>query len=379
MLKLKRIRFVNQITYPAPIAFTSALESLNADENAVSQDLAQTLKSIVKKVNDDYGHANRGLHAKSHALLRCELTVHSDLPPELAQGIFQIPRRYDAIVRISSIAGDILNDNISLPRGFAIKVFGVDGDRLAGSEQSGTQDFLMASGIAFSTPDTKAFLNVLKLLEKTTDKAQWAKSALSAVLRPIVRAEEKMGLPIGRLKALGGYPESNPVGERFGTQAAYRFGDYVAKLDIVPASDNFLALKDREFTLDGRENAIRDEIVASLANEGGAWTLRVQLCRDASANPIEDASIAWPEESNPYLPVATLTVQAQTAWSPDRSHLMDDETAFSPWQGIVAHQPLGIIGRARKYVYPILSGYRGALNGCPIHERSLPPDFAPAQ
>jgi len=377
-LALERSLIVNQIAYAAPIAFASDPENVGSEEESITQELAQTLKMIVKKVNDDLGHASRGVHAKSHAILRGELGVHPDLPPELAQGIFAVPRRYDAIVRISSIAGDILSDSISLPRGFAIKVFGVDGDRLSGGEESRTQDFLLASGVAFSNPDTKGFLDALKLLEKTTDKAQWAKSALSAVLRPLVRLEEKVGLPTGRQKALGGYPESNPVGERYGTQAAYRFGAYVAKLDIVPASNNFLALKDEEFAVDGRENAIRDEMVSLLATEGGAWTLRVQLRRDASANPVEDASIAWPEESNPYLPVATLTVKAQTAWSPDRSHLVDDEMAFSPWQGIMAHQPLGMIGRARRYVYPVLSAYRGSLNGCPIQARNQPPDFGPA-
>jgi hypothetical protein len=68
-------------------------------------------------------------------------------------------------------------------------------------------------------------------------------------------------------------------------------------------------------------------------------------------------------------------VQAQEAWSPDRSQIVDDAMAFSPWQGIVAHQPLGIIGRARRHVYPILAAYRGELNGCPIHENRAPPDF----
>jgi hypothetical protein len=369
---------VAELDLCVPIAFAADLEIAAPDEEVVNRDIAETSKSIVEKVYDDSGRAHRGFHAKSHALLRCELTVHSDLPPELAQGIFAAPRSYDAIVRISSIAGDVLNDNISLPRGFAIKVFGVDGDRLPGSAESGTQDFLLASGTSFAAPDTKTFLKSLKFLAKTTDRAEWAKSALSAVLRPLVRAEEKAGLQSGALQAVGGYPECNPLGERFGTLAAFRFGAYVAKLDIVPASKNFLALKGKEFDLRGRENAIRDEIAAALATEGGAWTLRAQLRRDAMRNPIEDASIPWPEESNPYLPIATLTVKPQVGWSPERSHLVDDEMAFSPWQGILAHQPLGIVGRARKYIYPILSGYRGALSGCPIHELSVPPDLEDA-
>ena len=358
----------NQSRLAAPMAFASHAETVTPGEDEVNQALAETCRSVVKKVHDDSGHAHRAVHAKSHAILQCELEVHADLAPELAQGIFQVPRRYQAIVRISTISGDILNDNVSLPRGFAIKVFGVEGDRLAGSEGCRTQDFVMASGTEFPTADLKAFLTTLKRLASTTDRAEWAKSALSALLRPIVRAEEKLGLHGGGLKAVGGYPESNPLGERYGSQAAYRFGDYVAKLDLVPMSANFLALTDREFDLDGRENAIRDEISAAIAQEGGAWTLRAQLCRDAIANPIEDASVAWAEEGNPYLPIATLTVRPQAAWSTERSQAVDDRMAFSPWHGISAHQPLGVIGRARKVVYPLLSEYRGTLNRCPVRD-----------
>lgn len=179
----------------------------------------------------------------------------------------------------------------------------------------------------------------------------------------------------GPLPAIGGFPESNPLGERFGTQAAHRFGDYIAKLDLVPGSENFKALTGREFDLAGRDNAVRDEIASVLAEGGGAWTLRAQLRRDNAANPVDDASIEWPEDSNPYLPVATLVVKPQEGWSASRSRLVDDEMSFSPWHGIVAHQPLGVIGRVRRHVYPMLSAYRSSLNGCPMHELAEPPDL----
>ncbi len=358
-----------------PVPFTAYVETLNADEDALAQSLSKTSESIVQKVFEESGHAHRAVHAKSHAILFCELDVHTDLPLELAQGIFNAPRRYGAAVRVSSIAGDLLNDNIALPRGFAIKLFDVEGLRLPGSEDSRTQDFVMAHGTEFPAADLKSFLSSLELLASTTDKAEWAKSALSAVLRPLVRAQQKLGLPGGRLQAFGGYPLSNPLGERYGTQAAYRFGEYIAKLDVVPASDNFLALTGKEFTLRHRENAIRDEMALSLATQGGAWTLRAQLCRDFTANPLEDASIAWPEEHNPYLPIATLTVKPQASWSPALSKMVDDGMAFSPWHGIDAHRPLGIIGRVRQRVYPRLASYRGALNGCPIHEPRGMPQF----
>ena len=369
---------MTEMALAPPIAFSPDLETVGADEEALNQAFIETFRSIVQTVFIDSAHAHRAVHAKSHALLRGMLAVHSDLPPELAQGVFRAPHRYEAVVRISSIAGDILNDNVSLPRGFAIKLFGVEGDRLPGAGTADTQDFIFASGTVFPTADLHAFLKSLKVVAKTTDKAEWAKSALSAVLRPLARIEEKLGVHTDSVKAIGGYPETNPLGERYGSQAAYRFGDYVAKFDIVPASEAFLALEGREFALEGRENAIREEIGAVLAHEGGAWTLRAQLRRDAAANPVEDASVPWPEETNPYLPIATLTVKSQTAWSPDRSSRVDDAMAFSPWHGVLAHQPLGVVGRARRTIYPALSAYRGDLSGCPIREPSAAPDLADA-
>ncbi|HEY0801763.1 MAG TPA: catalase family protein [Steroidobacteraceae bacterium] len=369
-------RHLNPAALAAAIRFADYSEVASPDEEQVIRQLAEVNKTIVKKVFDDSGHAERAVHAKSHALLNGELKVFPDLPAELKQGVFSIPREYQAVVRISSIAGDLLSDSVSLPRGFSIKLYDVAGERLPGSEDTRTQDFLMVSGTVFATGDMKAFLRDLKLLAATTDRAAWAKSALSTVLRPVTRAFVKAGIATGNLPSFGGFPESNPLGERFGTQAAQRFGDYMAKLDLVPGSDNFKALTGHEFELRGRENAVRDEIASVLRKEGGAWILRAQLCRNLAANPVDDPSIEWPEDSNPYLPIARLEVKAQEGWSMERSRRVDDEMSFSPWHGIVAHQPLGVIGRVRKYVYPTLMAYRGALNGCPIHELAEPPDLA---
>jgi hypothetical protein len=172
----------------APIPLASYAETVAPDEEQVIRELAEVNETIVKKVYDHSGHAGRAVHAKSHAILNCKLTVLSDLPAESAQGVFATPREYDAVARISSIAGDLLRDRISLPRGFSIKLYEVAGERLPGSEDIRTQDFLMVSGTVFATGDMKAFLKDLKFLAATTDKAAWAKSALSSVLRPLTRA-----------------------------------------------------------------------------------------------------------------------------------------------------------------------------------------------
>src|SRR5260221_12167475 len=86
-------------------------------------------------------------------------------------------------MRFSTIPGDILDDSVSTPRGLAIKVIGVEGERLEGSEGGVTQGFGLGNGPAFGVPNPKKFLSVMRLLARTTDKAQRFKKNLSAVMR----------------------------------------------------------------------------------------------------------------------------------------------------------------------------------------------------
>jgi hypothetical protein len=65
---------------------------------------------------------------------------------------------YPVILRLSSTPGDLLDDSVSTPRGLAIKVIGVAGERLPGSEGAVTQDFILINGPAFAAPDAKSFL-----------------------------------------------------------------------------------------------------------------------------------------------------------------------------------------------------------------------------
>ncbi len=105
-----------------------------------------------------------------------------------------------------------------------------------------------------------------------------------------------------------------------------------------------------------------------LAEQGGTWELRVQLCTDLKAMPIEDPTVPWDEEQSPWRTVATLTADPQPAWEHGSSERTEDALSFSPWHGLAAHQPLGGVNRARKAAYQYSADYRGRVNGCPIHE-----------
>lgn len=155
----------------ALVRYGSAVEQPIADEEQVHRDLIDTMRGIEETTSRDYGHAVRSVHAKSHGLMEGELAMADGLPPELAQGLFAKPGRYKVVMRLSTNPGDILDDSGSAPRGMAVKVLGVEGERLPDSTGETTQNFLLVNAPAFAARDAEAFLGSLKQLAATTDKA----------------------------------------------------------------------------------------------------------------------------------------------------------------------------------------------------------------
>jgi len=353
----------------APVRFSPSVEKPAPDERETIDGLKEQFQSILETTSKDYAHAVRAVHAKSHALLEGELTIAGNLPPELAQGMFARGGTHKALVRISTNAGDVLDDIIALPRGLALKVLDVEGERLSGAEGT-TQDFIMVNGPAFAAPDPKKFLGNLKLLAKTTDKAEWAKKAISGVLRAAEATLEAVGTESAMLKTMGGAPNVNPLGETYYSQTPFRYGDLIAKFQLAPVSSNLTAVTGENVLADGRPDAIREEVGSVMSQGEGVWELRVQLCRDLESMPIEDASVEWKEEDSPFHTVATLRVPAQVSWSLDKAEVLDDATRFSIWTGLAAHQPLGGVNRARNDTYSMSADFRSRFNGCPIHEPS---------
>jgi hypothetical protein len=180
----------------APVRYTPDLEQPQADEAETDASLEKSFDHILETTAKDYGRPVRAVHAKAHGLFEGTLTVDAHLPPELAQGLFAQAGRYAAALRVSTNPGDILDDNVVLPRGMALKVEGVSGDFLPEAE-GGAQDFLFVNSPVFATASASQFAGKLKLLAATTDRAPGAKVALSTVLGFINSALGKVGLESG--------------------------------------------------------------------------------------------------------------------------------------------------------------------------------------
>lgn len=349
-----------------PLRFDPALEQIAEDEAQTQQALMETLLSISETTREHSGLALRSVHAKSHGVLKGELRVLDDLPDVLVQGVFGRLARYPVSIRFSTTPGDLLDDKVSTPRGMALKLHGVPGDRLPGAQDGADQDFVMVNGPVFSAPDPAAFHRSLKLLAATTDRAPGLKRVASAALRAAETVVEAFGTKSAKLTSMGGQRETQILGETFFTQVPLRYGQYVAKICVVPVSDELVALTDQLVDLADTPDGLRRSVIDFFSTHGAQWEVRVQLCTNLEDMPIEDASVKWPESESPYVPVARITVAPQDAWSQEQVEALDKQMSFSPWHGVVAHQPLGGIMRVRRASYEASARFRGAQGSCPF-------------
>lgn len=350
-----------------PVRYTADVETVEPDEAETIARLNASFDEILDTTAEDYGHAVRAVHAKAHAILEAVLTIDDALPPELAQGLFAQPGRHRALIRISTNPGDILDDAISVPRGFALKVLDVEGGRLPGAQGS-TQDFILVNGPVFQSKTPKAFAGNLALLAKTTDKAEGGKKALSAVLRGINTALTAVGVESPKVQSLGGAPQVHPLGETYYSVTPFRFGDYIAKFSIAPVSPDLTRHTKQQIDVSGRPDGIRETMRADMRSAHAVWELRVQLNRDLDDMPIEDPTVQWDEEKSPFVRVALLEAEPQDSWSPQLVEEVDNRERFSVWTGLAAHQPLGGINRARRETYDHSASFRARVNGCPMRE-----------
>jgi catalase len=274
-------------------------------------------------------------------------------------------------MRFSTNPGDLLADNVSSPRGLAVKILEVSGETLPNHAGHTTQDIVCVNTDVFSAPHPAAFLEQIKVFDKTLEVSESVKHAVSVTARTVNAAIGVVGLHSAALEGIGA-PATHILGESFTTVAPLRFGRYVAKIGIAPASQNLKKLKDEAIDLDADYNALAALIYRFFRHETAVWEVKVQLAlspeqgaEEKDRFPIEDASKAWPAEVSPWQTVGRITVLPQATYSDARQRFVDEQMSFSPWHALVAHQPLGGIMRARLKAYEEAAKYRAERNGHP--------------
>lgn len=344
-----------------PLPYGPDIEQPEADEQETIDGIIKGMTSQSETVEKREGHAVRASHAKSSACVIGELVIAENLPPDLAQGLFAQPGTYSVAVRFAQGPGETLGDRVSTHRGMSIKVFGVEGEKLAGHDAD-TQDFVLATGTTFPSGTAKGFLRDGTVIGGSAGMPEGVKSAVSSTMRNFNRLLHAFGTESAKADFFG-HPFSHPMSEGYFSQAPIRFGDFVAKLGVVPIAAEQLQLADWRLDPHEDEDGFRHAASAYFEEHEAVYALKAQLWADADKQPIEDASVDWPVDVSPYRTIATIRLPRQQAYSPERVRYFDEVMTFRPAHSLAAHRPLGGVMRARLQVYRALSAFRHRESG----------------
>ena len=349
------------------VLYTDTVETIPGDEHETIDKILESMHRLTGRTEKQYGHAIRVSHAKSHGVAVGELDVYGNLSEPLRQGLFAEPRRYAVIARLANVPGEIDSDVVGTQRGLSIKILGVEGEMLPEHAGETTQDWVLDTGNRFAAKDAKEFLATHLLLEHAPQMPQVVKEVVSDASLATNEAFHAVGGDSAHLDFLGS-PRVHPLGEAYFSQAPIRYGNYIAKLAIVPIAPEQVALENMKIDPSKDPDALRTATVNYLREHDAVFEIRIQLCAHLETMPVENATTEWKESESPYQPVARLTFPRQEAYSDARRDYADQDLSFCMSHSLAAHRPLGSIMRARLRAYPEMSTHRRKMNGKPLSE-----------
>ncbi|HKY04916.1 MAG TPA: catalase family protein [Blastocatellia bacterium] len=337
-------------TAPGP----AHVETLVPQEERYIEMIASRLKSDIEKAYAE-GSTLRDAHPKNVGCVKAEFTIDPDLRDELRVGLFKEPRTYPAYIRFSNASAKPQADKVRDIRGMAIKLLGVEGEKLLEAEKfETTQDFLVITVPRFLNRDVVDFYAMLDALGGGGLKM------LGFFFNPFdshLRVLKNLATSLKRHASL--------LESRFWSTTPYQFGPGVVKYSVIPRQEGVARVPKNP-----SKNYLRDEMKRFLAERDAQFDFLIQFQTDARRMPVEDAGVRWDEKASPFIKVATIRIPRQEFDSPERMEFAEN-LSFTPWHSLVEHRPLGSINRARKVVYEIISTYRHERNQEPRREPTV--------
>ena len=332
-------------------------EGLGLAEERVTIDEEDSLNSIITSFGDYMrrtyrpGTFERGGNTKTHGIVRAEVIIRDDLPEHMRRGIFATPRTYPAYVRYSGPGPNLPNDIQDV--GFvsmSIKLMDVHGPKILDDEKY-TQDMLAVCTPTFVTPNTR----------ENAKLQVWSFRNM-----PVFYFLNPMDphLLDFFMQSLWNETQYNPLGARYWSCVPYLLGEGQAMMySFRPKSKVITDIPGVPF---GHvpPNYLRDNMVATLAQQDVEFDILVQVQTDPHRMPIENASVRWPEKLSPFVTAATVRIPRQK-FDTLAHDAFAKRIAINPWHCLVEHRPLGNQSRARKRMYSQLSRLRQEMNQVP--------------
>lgn len=317
-----------------------------------SQDFQEFIDELKEEMRARYpqGMMPRQAHPKMHGLLQGSFKVLSNLPDALKVGVFSKEKEYALWMRLSSSNSTISPDFKGDIRGMAIKLMGVDGDKLITEEMDATtQDFILVTCETFISRNVKQFARTIRAIAKGSKFALLLYALNPGNWGVIARSLKRFITPHSLLDI--SYYSSTPY--QFGSTA--KAVKYLCR-PLQPVSGMLPKNPD--------ENYLKYGMVEKLKMQDVVFEFCVQFQENAYQMPIEDPTVAWRSEP---IPLAIITIPRQE-FDTDERRNFGENLSFNPWHALTEHRPLGGFNRARRWVYEAMAEFRHEQNHIQMKE-----------
>jgi hypothetical protein len=309
--------------------------------------IEKMVKLAVERMKPQQGRIRRGQHAKATGCVRGVFTIRNDIADELRYGVFQKPNQvFQAIIRFSNSSETINPDGKGDARGMAIKLLDVAGAPAIPDAANRCQDFLTVNYPVFPFATAAEFVKFFDIREMpfVGDPLAVAWLAFSNY-RHLNIAREILG-EIATSPLELPYWSCSP----YWLGSAETASGHAVKYLLAPGFEETEPPQDPGSMAD---DYLHQSLERHLKTREAVFEFRVQLQTDPVAMPVEDASVVWDEAVSRPITVATLTIGVQDVDSPEGRALAEEceAMAFSPWNALAEHRPMGGINRLRQAVY----------------------------
>jgi hypothetical protein len=308
-------------------------------ENALLQTFAEQIVAVQdrNRRSDGGSEVRRGFHAKQVAGVdRARLVVAAEVPAELRCPLLEPGAEHPASVRLSNGSGLVQNDREPDLRGIGVRV----------DLPAGPQDLLFTNTPASHAVDAAQFM--------AAAEAMAGGRRVRALPRLVKRVGTREALRItGFFRDATSRAVTSMAEESFWSRAPFAIGDLAVRLKMEST-----AVPDPDAQVPRDRDGLHDELAARLREGEVRWRLRFLPFVDETTTPIEDGSVAWPEEG--AVTVAELVLPQTDLSSPENVEAAAriDALYLNPWNEAGGLHPVGSLNRARKPVYEASANHR---------------------
>lgn len=340
---------------------------IEGEEQAIEVGNAAIVKTIVHRayVAETPG-ITKGDHGKTHACLDGSIKFFDQIPANLQRGVAVPGAEYKVQTRISNADQVSATDRASTSQGVALKLKNVSSvvgkkARLPDFPNTDEQDFLMTSDTVFFLPNIVEYTKAINFRAGNGGAIKFlVDNPIDGIKRLV---SDKTAGARGRWGWIPGAP-TNMMTRPYWSKHPYAWGEknegsVAVKYSVTPCEN-----ADKLTETSSEQNYQQDFIREAFQKNGEiCYYLRVQTRNPKATEknqPIEDASVEWKESSrlkpgsaSPFVNIAKVTFKADqnAGWDSFEAITACNATEFTPWNGLMAHQPLSNIARGRRTVY----------------------------